>query len=102
MRSSPPPASSGSPSAACSSPFPFASADLRSTQVLQRAGAARALLGVDPGLLDDERLPQARGHTLDLVVRGRLRLADRQRECQPLRALLEVERERYAARHVVG
>src|SRR5207237_7117419 len=71
-------------------------------EVIEGAGSPRALLRVDPGLLDDERLPETRGDPLDLVVGVGLRVADGHGVRQTLRVLLEVERQRDAGRHVVG
>src|SRR5260221_12386715 len=62
-------------------------------QIVQCSGAPCPLLRVDPGLLDHERLPQALGHAADLIVGERLRLAGRHRVGQPLRVLLELQRQ---------
>src|SRR2546427_10102999 len=48
-------------------------------EIVQSARPTRALLRVDPRLLDDERLPQARGDAFDLIVGVGLRVADSNR-----------------------
>src|SRR2546428_11119670 len=70
-------------------------------EIVQGARPARAFLRVDPGLLDHERLPEARGDALDLLVGVRLRGADGHRVREPLRVLLQIERKWHAARHIL-